>query len=302
MRFSLWASLSNPWPDILDGVQHAEATGWDGVYVADHFMADAGGPFPPDSPNLEATAVVAGLAAATERVRLATLVVGITYRHPAVLAKWAATVDHLSAGRLLLGLGAGWQENEHEQYGIPLGSPGERVDRFEEALQIIRGLLDEPLTTVDGDHYRVKDAVAWPKPVQAHLPILIGAKRNRMLGRVATYADEWNMWSSPPELAERRAVLDQKCEGIGRDPGEIATSTQALFFVLEDNAKAEELQAAMGGRPCVAGTVERIAESVAAWGDAGVDELIVPDFTLGTGSQRADALDTIIEHVAPAFR
>ena len=154
MRFSLWASLSNPWADILDGVQHAESTGWDGVYVADHFMADAGGPFPPDSPNLEATAVVAGLAAATERVRLATLVVGITYRHPAVLAKWAATVDHLSAGRLLLGLGAGWQENEHEQYGIPLGSPGERVDRFEEALQIIRGLLDEPSTTVDGDHYR----------------------------------------------------------------------------------------------------------------------------------------------------
>jgi len=302
MRFSLWASLSNPWADVLEGVRHAEATGWDGVYVADHFMADSGGPFPPDSPNLEAMAIVSGLAAATERIRLAPLVFGITYRHPAVLAKWAAATDHISTGRLLLGLGAGWQENEHEQYGIALGPPGERVDRFEEALRVVRGLLDEPTTTVEGEHYTVKDAVAWPKPVQDHLPILIGAKGNRMLGLVATYADEWNMWSSPAELAGRRAVLDAHCERIGRDPGEIATSTQALVFVLDDNAKAVELQAAMGDRPCVAGTAERIAESVAAWRDVGVDELIVPDFTLGTGSQRADALDTIIEHVAPAFR
>jgi probable F420-dependent oxidoreductase len=302
MRFSLWASLGNPWADVLDGARHAEATGWDGVYVADHFMADAGGPFPPDSPNLEATAVVSALAAATERVRLATLVFGITYRHPAVLAKWAATTDHVSGGRLLLGLGAGWQENEHEQYGIRLGPPGERVDRFDEALRVIRGLLDEPATTVAGEHYTVTDAVAWPKPVQERLPILIGAKGPRMLGLVARHGDEWNMWSSPPELAEHRARLNQKCEAIGRDPAEITTSTQALVFVMEDDAEAEGLEAAMGARPCVAGTPGRIAERVAAWRDAGVDELIVPDFTLGTGSQRADALDTIIERVAPDFR
>ena len=302
MRFSLWASLSNPWADVVAGARHAERTGWDGVYVADHFMADEGGPFPPDMPNLEAAAVMTALAAATERVRLATLVFGITYRHPAVLAKWAATADHISGGRLLLGLGAGWQENEHAQYGIPLGRPGVRVERFDEALQVIRGLLDEPTTTVEGEHYTVRDAIAWPKPVQDHLPILIGAKGDRMLGLVARHADEWNMWSSPAQLAERRAVLDQRCEAVGRDPAEIATSTQALVFVLDDDAKAEELEAAMGERPCVAGTPERIAERVEAWRDAGVDELIVPDFTLGTGSQRADALDTIIERVAPAFR
>jgi len=302
MRFSLWASLSNPWADVLEGARYAERTGWDGVYVADHFMADVPGPFPPDTPNLEATAAVAALAAATERVRLATLVFGITYRHPAVLAKWAATADHISGGRLLLGLGAGWQENEHEQYGIRLGPPGERVERFEEALQVIRGLLDEPTTTVVGEHYTVTDAIAWPKPVQDRLPILIGAKGPRMLGLVARYADEWNMWSSPPLLAEHRAVLDQKCDAVGRDPAEIRTSTQALVFVLEDDAKAEELETAMGERPCVAGTPARIAERVAQWRDVGVDELIVPDFTLGTGSQRADALDTIIERVAPDFR
>lgn len=302
MRFSLWASLSNAWPDVVAGARHAEATGWDGVYVADHFMADAGGPFPADTPNLEATAALSALAGLTDRVRLASLVFGITYRHPAVLAKWAATTDHVSAGRLLLGVGAGWQENEHDQYGIRLGPPGERVERFDEALRVIRSLLDEPTTTVEGRYFTVRDAVAEPKPVQAHLPLLIGAKGDRMLGLVARHADEWNMWSSPAELAERRAVLDRHCEDQGRDPAGVATSTQALFFVLADNDQADDLVAAMGARPAVAGTAERIAETVGAWRDVGVDEVIVPDFTLGTGSQRADALDTIIEHVAPAFR
>ncbi len=102
-------------------------------------------------------------------------------------------------------------------------------------------------------------------------------------------------------LAEHRAVLDQKCEAIGRDPGEIATSTQALVFVLDDDAKAEELEGRWGSGPCVAGTPARIAERVAAWRDVGVDELIIPDFTLGTGSQRADALDTIIEQRRPGL-
>ncbi len=302
MRFSYWASLSNPWSEVVDGVRHAEASGWDGVYVADHFMADAGGPFPPDTPNLEATAALAALAALTDRVRLASLVFGITYRHPAVLAKWAATTDHISGGRLLLGVGAGWQENEHEQYGIPLGPPGERIDRFDEALAVVRGLLDEATTTVAGEHYTVTDAIAWPKPVQDHLPLLVGGKGDRMLGLVARYADEWNMWSSAAELAERRAVLDRHCEAIGRDPTTIATSTQALVFVLDDDARGAAIEEAMAARPCVAGTPARIAEWMAAWQEVGVDEVIVPDFTLGTGAQRADALDAIIEQVAPGLR
>ncbi|HYF45335.1 MAG TPA: LLM class flavin-dependent oxidoreductase [Acidimicrobiales bacterium] len=303
MRFSLWVGLTQPWADVLDGVRHAEASGWDGVYVADHFMADAGGPFPPDTPNLEATAALSALAAATERVRLAPLVLGITYRHPAVLAKWAATTDHVSGGRLLLGLGAGWQENEHEQYGIDLGPPGVRVERFREALPVVRGLLDQERTTVQGEHYRVTDAVAWPKPVQERLPFLIGAKGDRMLGVVAEHADEWNMWSNPADLAERRAVLDRHCERIGRDAAEIATSTQALTIILDDDAKGRELEATMGGtRPTVAGPAGHFAERVAAWRDVGVDEVIVPDFALGGGSRRSDAMDAIIEQVAPEFR
>lgn len=295
MRFSYWANLSQPWSDVVEGVRHVEATGWDGVYVADHFMGDAGGPFGEDIPTYEATAALAALAAITERVRLAPLVFGITYRHPAVLAKWAATVDHVSGGRFLLGVGAGWQENEHEQYGIALGSPRERIDRFEEALRILRGLLTESRTTVEGDHYRVRDALAEPKPVQARLPILVGGKGDRMLRVVARHADEWNMWSSPALQAERALVLEAACEKEGRDPATIQRSTQALFFLVDDDAKADDLAARVAPRPTVAGTPARIAEIVAAYADAGVDELIVPDFTLGAGAARADALDTLRE-------
>jgi F420-dependent oxidoreductase-like protein len=302
MRFSLWTNLSQSWADVIDAATHAERTGWDGVFVADHFMPDAGGPFPADQPTFEATAALSALAERTKRVRLSALVFGITYRHPAVLAKWAATTDHISNGRLMLGLGAGWQENEHEQYGIELGRPGVRIDRFKEALIVIRGLLDDATTTLDGEHYTLQDAIAHPKPVQAHLPLLVGGNGDRMLGLVARHADEWNMWSLPAALAERRAVLDQKCEAIGRDPGTLLTSTQALFVVLDSNDEADTWLKMLEGRPAVAGTADRIAETVAAWRDVGVDEVIVPDFTLGTGSRRADALDTIIEQVAPAFR
>jgi probable F420-dependent oxidoreductase len=303
MRFSVWIGLTQPWADVAATAAHAEATGWDGVYVAEHFRADAGGPYPPDTPNFEAAAALSALAASTDRVRLAALVFGITYRHPAVLAKWAATTDHISDGRLLLGVGAGWQENEHEQYGIELGRPGVRIERFDEALQILRGLLDDETTTVEGRHYTVRDAVAWPKPVQERLPILVGGKGDRMLGIVARHADEWNMWSSPELLAERRAVLDAHCERIGRDPAEIRTSTQALTFVLDDDAKGAELEASMGAtRPTVAGTPAHFAERVAAWRDVGVDEVIVPDFALGGGPATLDALDAIIEQVAPDFR
>lgn len=299
MRFSVWPSLGQPWADVLEVARHADATGWDGVYVADHFMGDDGGFGAVDLPTLEATAVLGALSAATDRVRLGSLVFGITYRHPAVLAKWAATVDHASAGRLVLGVGAGWQLNEHDQYGIPLGPPGERIARFAEALTILRGLLTDPTTTAVGEHYAVRSAIAEPKPLQAPLPILVGGKGDRMLGLVARHADEWNMWSTPALVAERGAVLDRRCESIGRDPASITRSTQALLFLTDDEAKAAERVAAVSPRPAVGGTPARIAEEAAAWRDAGVDELIVPDFTLGTGARRLEAIDALAEAFAP---
>lgn len=302
MRFSLWTSLTQPWADVVDAARHAEDTGWDGVYVADHFMGDAGGPVPVEIPTFEATAALAALAAATARVRLAPLVLGITYRHPAVLAKWAATVDHVSGGRLTLGVGAGWQENEHHQYGIPLGSPPERLARFEEALLVLKGLLREPTTNVAGDHYALRDAIAEPKPVQSPLPILVGGKGDRMLRIVARHADAWNMWSSPELMAERAAALDAACEAEGRDPATIQRSTQALFFLLDDERKAADLAGRVLPRPAAAGTTAQIAEYVAGWRDAGVDEVIVPDFTLGSGGRRAEAMDQLLEGVAAQFR
>ena len=302
MRFSVWPWLSKSWNELSDLVAHVEATGWDGVYVADHFMADDGGGFGAvTDPLLEATATVAALAGETSRLRLATLVLAMTYRHPAVLANWAATVDHASGGRLLLGVGAGWQENEHDQYGIALGSLRQRIDRFAEGVEIISGLLSRPRTSVTGSHYTVTDAICEPKPVQAPVPLLIGGKGDRMLGIVARYATEWNMWSTPAHNVERFAVVQRHCEALGREPGEIIRSTQAVVIVTDTDSLDQEKAIADGlaPRPVLVGTPTRIAEQVAAYDEVGVNELIVPDFALGTGSQRADRLDALIEAFAP---
>lgn len=302
MRFSIWPGLRS-WGDVLEVTRHAEASGWDGVYVADHFMGDAAGGFgPAEAPTLEATAVLPALATATERVRLGTLVLGNTYRHPAVLANWAATVDQLSGGRLLLGVGAGWQENEHQQYGIPLPSPGERISRFEEACQVWTGLLRQPTTTVEGTYYRLTDAISEPKPVQDPLPLLIGGKGDRMMGIVARYADEWNMWGLAEAITERAAVLDRRCETIGRDPGSIKRSAQALVMLTDDRARADAFLARTGDRAAIAGTTNDVASAVEAWQASGLDEVIIPDFTLGTGTKRLDRMDAIIEQVAADFR
>lgn len=301
MRFSIWPSPSQPWSEIVTTARHAEATGWDGVYAADHFMGDGDGDAVA-TPMLEATGVLAALAVATDRVRLGSLVFGITYRHPAVLAKWAATVDDISAGRLLLGIGAGWQLNEHEQYGIELGPPGVRIDRFEEACEVLHGLLRTPETTVRGRHYTVTGAVAEPKPVQAPMPLLIGGKGDRMLGVVARYADEWNIWGLPDAVVERSAVLDRRCAAIGRDPAEIARSCQALWFLTDDQTKADALVQRVAPRAAIGGPVERLQETVQEWADVGIGEVIVPDFTLGTGRQRLERMDTIVERIAAPMR
>lgn len=301
MRFSVWTSTNQPWAEVLATARHAEATGWDGVWVADHFMGNVPGPTPAEAPTLEAGSLVAGLGAAVDRVRIGTLVYGNTYRHPAVLANMAATVDHITGGRFVLGVGAGWQVNEHEQYGITLPPVRERIDRFEEAVQVVRGLLREPTTTFAGEHYRLVDALCEPKPVQDPLPILVGCKGDRMLGITARFADEWNTWGLPDHIAERSAVLDAACEAAGRDPADVARSAQALLFFTETDADAERLMDAVP-RPVLAGTVERLRDVVAAYAEAGLDELIVPDFTLGSGAEKRDALDRFAGEVAPAFR
>jgi F420-dependent oxidoreductase-like protein len=263
VRFSIWPTTQQPWSDILDVTRHAEATGWDGVYVADHFMGSGDAAEGPVTPTHECAAALAALAVATRRLRLGSLVFGMTYRHPAVLAKWAATVDHLSGGRLLLGIGAGWQENEHAQYGIELGSRRTRLERFEEGCEVLVGLLRDDATNVRGKHYVVTDAIAEPKPVQQPLPILIGGKGDRMMGVVARHADAWNMWGRADAIAERKAVLDARCAEIDRDPDTIESSCQALWFVTDDVARADEL-VARSTMPAIGGPPARLGEAVAA--------------------------------------
>jgi alkanesulfonate monooxygenase SsuD/methylene tetrahydromethanopterin reductase-like flavin-dependent oxidoreductase (luciferase family) len=299
MRLAIFPSLTQPWADVLAVAQHAEATGWDRCYVADHFVGGGGGSKPLTPGYLESTAVLSALALATSHLRIGALVFGMTYRHPAVLANWAATADILSDGRLVLGIGAGWQQNEHAQYGIELGQPGQRIERLAEAIRVLRGLLTEERTSFDGRYYRVRDAICDPKPVQARVPLLIGGSGDRMLGLVAREADEWNQWSTPEHMAARGAVLDQRCALIGRDPSSIQRSTQALFLFTDDSGKATAFVERYAPQPAVAGSPAFVADVLSQWQAAGVDEIVVPDWTFGTGQQRFDAMDTMMGLAAP---
>ena len=298
MRFSFWISTQLPWDDTLALASHAEATGWDGLWVADHFMPNDDSAL--DQPMHEALGLLAALAATVPRVRLGSLVLGNTYRHPAVVAKTAATIDQISGGRLVLGVGAGWQENEHARYGIPLGTVKERLDWFEEACEVMVSLRDQARTTVAGSRYQLDDAPLEPKPA-GPLPLLIGASgQQRMAAIVAKHADEWNTWSTPELWREKRKGFDRALDEAGRDRDDLVRSTQALVFLGADGRKTAEDFAPV--RPAIGGTSEQLVETVGAWADAGLDELIVPSFTLGPGSRATDAIDQLITEVAPAFR
>ena len=293
MDLTVWPLVSQPWPDLCAAVELVERLGWHGVMIEDHFMADGGGFGAVSDPRFEVTSVLSALAVATTSVRLAPLVMSATYRHPAVVANWAATVDHISRGRLTLGLGAGWQLNEHAQYGIQLGTPGERIDRLDEYCTVVRSLLEQAVTDFKGRSFELSNAWCEPKPLQTHLPLLIGGKGDRMLRLVARHADMWNMWSMPSKFAERSAVLDQSSEAIGRDPATIRRSTQALVCLTDSASKARSFIDAAGGRAAFAGTAEQFADLAAQWHDAGVDELVIPDWHLGTGTQRAESIEAI---------
>lgn len=186
----------------------------------------------PTGPCLEGWVTLAALAQATRRLRFGALVTGIHYRHPAVLANMAATLDIVSGGRLEIGLGAGWNEEESGAFGIRVGSPRERSDRFEEACEVIVSLLSEETTTFNGSYYRLTEARCSPKPVQRpHPPICIGGSgEKRTLRTAARFAQHWNFVGGPPEeLARKREILHQHCADIGRDPAEIVISSQVRF-------------------------------------------------------------------------
>lgn len=294
MRFSLWPSSSQTWADLQDAASHAAETGWDGVWLADHFMPNTTSG---EGPVLECFTVLAGLATTIPRVRLGSLVAGNTYRHPAVLAKAAATLDHLSGGRAVLGLGAGWQENEHRAYGIELPDVKGRLGRLEEACEVLRRLLDDERTSFTGRYYRLVDAPLQPKPVQAHLPLLVGGGGERVTLRIAArWADEWNTWGTPDHLAAKAQVLDRHCEAVGRDPREITRSAQVIVYL---DARGQQVDRPM---PKVSGSVAQLQDLMGAYLEAGVGEFILPDWNLGTGSARRELMDRFLTEVAGPFR
>jgi F420-dependent oxidoreductase-like protein len=204
----------------------ADEAGFDHCWCMDHFATLGSRD---DGLIFEAWALLAAMAAITSRTRVGCAVTGNTYRHPAMLAKAAVTVDHLSGGRLEFGIGAGWAENEHTMLGLPFGTAGDRADRLEEACQVIRSLWTQERASFAGQHYQLTEAIAEPKPVQQpHPPIWIGgAGRRRTLRIAARHASVWNApGGSPEEVADLSGVLDRHCAEIGRDPSDIRRSVQ----------------------------------------------------------------------------
>jgi F420-dependent oxidoreductase-like protein len=235
-----WADMLPVWKEA-DDIEIFES-GW----VFDHFYPIVG-----DShgPCLEGWSVLTALAQATERLRLGNLVTGIHYRHPAVLAKMSATIDIISGGRLELGIGAGWNEEESGAYGIELGTPRQRSDRFEEACQILISLLSQQTTDFDGEFYQLSGARCEPKgPQRPHPPICIGGSgEKRTLLTTAKYAQHWNFVGGAPDaFAHKRDVLHAHCRDIGRDPAEITLSSHVRLGPDHDYSAVADQAAALG--------------------------------------------------------
>jgi alkanesulfonate monooxygenase SsuD/methylene tetrahydromethanopterin reductase-like flavin-dependent oxidoreductase (luciferase family) len=206
------------WEEIQDQWHWAEETGWDSAWAFDHIFSLYDGEM---GPCFEGWTLLAGLAALTSRIQLGLMVTSITHRHPSMLAKEAVTVDVMSGGRLILGVGAGWQEREHAAYGIPFPSPRERVDRFGEAMEVYRRLETQQRASFEGAYYSLKDAPFEPKPVFGHIPVLIGSRGRRMMHHVARYANQWDGGGSPEEYRATGEHLNRLCREVGRDPNDI---------------------------------------------------------------------------------
>ena len=281
MKFSMWPNPERPPSEVLDLARVADAEGWHCLWYADHYMPNSGSEEVLPGNVHECWSMLPAIAAVTERLRMGSLVAPTSVHHPAVLANRAATIDHISDGRLVLGIGAGWQINEHEAYGIELEAPGTRVSRFEEAIQIIRSLLNDDVTDFHGDFYDITDAPANPKPVQSPLPILVGTGSPRMLRITARHADEWNTWGAPDMAGGALDKLHTACEQVERDPATIWKSTQALVFMTDNAELTANIKGGDMGERSIIGSNPQLVDEIGRYADLGFDELIVPDFTLG---------------------
>ncbi len=292
MKFSVWPDMSHAPSEVLDTARWAEATGWYGIWYADHYMPNTGSEALQPGDTHECWAMLPAIAAVTDRIRVGSLVAPTSVHHPAVLANRASTIDHISNGRMVLGLGAGWQINEHHAYGIELEPPKQRVDRFDEAIQIVRSMLAGPNTTFDGSVYTITNAPCDPAPIQSPLPILVGTGSPRMLRITARHADEWNTWGNIAMASTRRDAFTAACESVGREAASMWTSVQALVMLSDDAAAVEAALSGPMGQRMIAGSASRLVDEMGRYTELGFDEFIVPDWNLGaTASARRESLE-----------
>jgi F420-dependent oxidoreductase-like protein len=272
-NFSYGTGAENLFPTVIAQAREAEAAGYDSLFLMDHFYQ-----LPmlgtPDQPMLEAYTALGALATATDRLQLGTLVTGNTYRNPALLAKIITTLDVVSAGRAVLGLGAGWYELEHRQLGFEFGTFTDRFKRLEEALQILDPMLKGERATFSGDWYSAESALAEPR-YRDRVPILIGGSGEKKTFAIAArYADHVNIIAAFHELPRKVDALRARCEEVGRDPSTLETSLM-LTVVFDENAKPDQVPEQMSGRMAIGGP-DQIAEQVQAKVlDAGVGGAIV---------------------------
>jgi F420-dependent oxidoreductase-like protein len=278
--------------------------------VTDHFLPNTR---EREGAMLECLSTLSALAALVPRMRVGTIVLGNTYRHPAVVAKAAAQIDIISGGRLLLGIGAGWQQNEHEAYGIPFYTLRERLERLDEACQVLRSLWTERRSHFAGTYYQLSDAPLDPKPMQQpHPELMIGGGGERVTLRiVAKHADHWNVWGGPKVQARKGAILDQHCAAVGRDPKSIRRSANMSLLITDRQDEVEKLAETIATRmgrhaadardTCLAGTPDQIRAQLGELQAAGADTLFIPTMFRPLDALRRD-LDRFIKEIAPDFR
>ncbi|MCW2495288.1 MAG: putative F420-dependent oxidoreductase, Rv1855c family [Jatrophihabitans sp.] len=274
----------------------AEESGFGWVSVWDHFYSSA----PADGGSLDGVSMHALVAAATRRVRCGSLVYSASYRHPAVIAKAAATIDQISGGRAEVGVGAGFSVREHGAYGITLLPPGQRMDLLDEAVRCVRSLLHTPRSSIEGTYFTLTDARCDPRPIQPHLPVWVGGiGERRTLRIVAELADGWNApFLSPEQFATKRAVLLRHCAEVGRDPGEIRCAAN-VGIGIGDAALAHHF-ATMGDTThatvdaVVTGRGQLLVDQIGRWLEAGADQV---NFTWRAPFDRG-AMEAIAEAIS----
>lgn len=303
----LWSQATD-WAGFLAAAQYADELGYDSIWTWDHLYAIFGDP---DQPVVEGYTALAGLAQSTESAELGLLVGANTFRNPGVVAKSVVTIDHISGGRAILGLGGAWFKLEHTAFGIDFGTGfGQRLDWMDEATAAIRSLLDgETVSSDDGARYAFDGLRLNPIPFRDRLPIMIGGSGERKtLRTVAKYADQWNAFGSPSTLAAKDAVLLRHCEEVGRDPGEIERTVGAKIVIRATESAARQVHEEMmehnrtpmsaiaGDETFWLGTAAEIIERMLAYREVGFHTLLAEM----PAPYDRETMETLIGVVAPA--